>query len=152
MTLNSKTRRIITGAIAATALPLAAIVGAGSAQAATASGCTITPLKPVYSYTNSAGVKVIDYKITVNCASGRHAHITQERWEEDSWPNGDDHLGTSTFTGSGVTTLHNYRTLVDGELGMEEVYQRTRFYVHSDNGVVSATTGWQNSAVQAFHN
>ncbi len=152
MTLTKNARRIITGAIAATALPVAAIAGAGSAHATTASGCTISPYTPIYSYTNTAGVKVLDYKISVNCSSGRHAHITQERGEEDPWPNGDDKVGTSTFTASGVTTLHNYRTLVDGEPGQEEMYQRIKFWVHSDNGVVSATTGWQNSGVRAFFN
>jgi hypothetical protein len=152
MTLTTKARRIAAGAIAAAALPIAAIAGAGSAQAHTTSGCTVEPLKPIYSYTNSSGVKVLDYRISVNCTSGRYAHITQERWEEDSWPNGDDHLGTSTFSARGVQTLHNYRTLVDGELGQEEVYQKVRFHVHSDNGVVSGNTGWHSSAVLSIYN
>ena len=148
MTRNN-TRRIVAGIIAAAALPIAA---AGSAQAHTSSGCTINPLTPEYAYTQTTGVKVLDYKITVSCSSGRHAHITQERWEEDSWPNGDDLAGTSTFTASGVTTLHNYRTLVDGEIGQEEMYQKIRFYVHSDNGVVGAWTGWHTSATRSFYN
>ena len=152
MTLTKNARRIITGAVAAAALPVAAIAGAGSAHATTASGCTISPYTPIYSYTNTAGVKVLDYKISVNCAAGRHAHITQERYEQDGWLNPDDLVGTSTFIGSGVTTLHNYRTLVDTEIGQEEMYQRIKFWVHSDNGVVSATTGWQNSGVRAFFN
>ena len=152
MTLNSKTRRIVAGAIAATALPVAAIAGAGSAQAHTTSGCTIQPLAPIYHHTNSAGVKVLDYRITVNCASGRHAHITQKRYEEDGFLNPDDLVGTSSFTASGVTTLHNYRTLVDTELGKEEMYQKIRFYVHSNNGVTSAWTGWHKSGVRSFFN
>ena len=56
------------------------------------------------------------------------------------------------LTQRGVTTLNNYRTLVDGELGQEEVYQKIRFYVVSDNGVVSAWTGWHNSATRSFYN
>lgn len=148
MTLKN-TRRIVAGVIAAAALPIAA---AGSAQAHTTSGCTINPLTPEYAYTQSNGVKVLNYKISVSCSSGRTAHITQERWEEDDWPNGDDHLGTTTFTQRGVTTLNNYRTLVDGELGQEEVYQKIRFSVVSDNGVVSAWTGWHNSATRSFYN
>ena len=152
MTLNSKTRRIAAGIIAAAALPIAAIAGAGTAQAHTTSGCTVEPLKPVYAGTNSAGVKIIDYRITVNCSSGRYAHITQKRYEEDGWLNPDDHLGTTTFTASGVTTLHNKRTLVDTELGKEEVYQTIRFHVHSNNGVVSGNTGWHKSAVLSIYN
>ena len=152
MTLNSKTRRIVAGVFAATALPVAAIAGAGSAQAHTSSGCTINPLTPEYAYTQANGVKVLDYKITVSCSAGRHAHITQERWEEDGWPNPDDKVGTSTSTASGVTTLHNKRALVDGEIGQEEMYQKIRFYVHSDNGVVGAWTGWHTSATRAFYN
>jgi len=148
MTLKNITRRIATsGAVAA----IAAIGFAGAAQAVTTSGCTATPLTPIYSYTNSAGVKVLDYRITVSCSSGRTAQITQERWEEDDWPNGDDLVGTSTFNVQGSTTLHNYRTLVDGELGMEEMYQKIRMRV-SSNGVTSPWTGWQKSGVQAFYN
>lgn len=149
MTLKTNARRLIAGGLIAAALPIAA---AASAQAHSTSGCTVEPLKPIYSYTNSSGVKVIDYRISVNCTPGRYAHITQERYESDSWPNPDDHLGTSTFTARGVQTLHNYRTLVDTELGQEEVYQRIRFHVHSDNGVVSGNTGWHSSSELAIYN
>ena len=149
MNLQNNVRRIAAGAIAAAALPIAA---AGSAQAVSTSGCTATPLTPEYSYTNTSGVKVLNYKISVSCSSGRTAYITQERWEEDSWPNGDDHVGTSTFSARGVTAQNNYRTLVDGELGQEEMYQKIRFYVVSDNGVVSGWTGWHTSGTRAFFN
>ncbi|MFT3833310.1 MAG: hypothetical protein QM711_08320 [Micropruina sp.] len=149
MTLTTNVRRIAAGALAAAALGVAA---ATNAHAVSTSGCTATPLTPEYAYTQSNGVKVLNYKIAVSCSSGRTAYITQERWEEDDWPNGDDHLGTSTFSARGTTTLNNYRTLVDGEIGQEEVYQKIRFYVVSDNGVVSAWTGWHNSAVRSFYN
>lgn len=149
MTLSKTVRRIAAGTIAAAALGIAA---ATNAHAVSTSGCTATPLTPEYSHTQSNGVKVLNYKISVSCSSGRTAYITQERWEEDDWPNGDDHLGTSTFSARGTTTLNNYRTLVDGEIGQEEVYQKIRFYVVSDNGVVSAWTGWHTSAVRSFYN
>lgn len=152
MTLNAKVRRIAAGVFAAAALPVAAIAGAGPAEAHTTSGCTINPQTPVYSHTNAAGVKVLDYKISVSCSAGRHAHIEQKRYEEDGWPNPDDHVGTSTFVASGVTTLHNYRTLVDSEIGKEEMYQTIRFRVHSNNGVMSAWTGWHKSGVRSFFN
>lgn len=149
MTLKTSTRRLIAGGLIAAALPIAA---AASAQAHTTSGCTVEPLKPIYSSTNSNGVKIIDYRISVNCSAGRYAHITQERYEEDGFLNPDDHLGTTTFTARGVVTLHNKRTLVDTESGQEEVYQRIRFHVHSDNGVVSGNTGWHKSAVLSIYN
>ncbi len=149
MTLSKTTRRIAAGAIAAAALGVAA---ATNAHAVSTSGCTATPLTPEYSHTQSNGVKVLNYKISVSCSSGRTAYITQERYEEDGFLNADDHVGTSTFSARGVTTLNNYRTLVDTESGQEEMYQRIRFYVRSDNGVQSGWTGWHKSAVRAFYN
>ncbi len=149
MTLTRNARRIAAGALAAAAL---AVTAATSAQAHSTSGCTVEPLTPIYAGTNSSGVKIIDYRISVNCSPGRYAHITQVRWEEDGWPNPDDKLGTSTFTARGVKTLHNKRTLVDTESGKEEVYQEIRFHVHSDNGVVSGNTGWHKSGVLSIYN
>ena len=149
MTLTKNARRIAAGTIAAAALGVAA---ATNAHAHTTSGCTVEPLTPVYSYTQSNGVKVLNYRISVNCQAGRTAYITQERYEEDGWPNPDDHVGTSTFSARGVTTLDNYRTLVDTESGQEEMYQQIRFYVRSDNGVTSGWTGWHKSAVRSFYN
>ncbi|MFT4217503.1 MAG: hypothetical protein QM619_10025 [Micropruina sp.] len=149
MTLTKNARRIAAGALAAAALPVAL---ATSAQAHTTSGCTVEPLTPTYAYTQSNGVKVLNYRISVNCQSGRTAYITQERYEEDGFLNPDDHVGTSYFSARGVQTLNNYRTLVDTESGQEEMYQKIRFYVRSDNGVVSAWTGWHTSAVRSFYN
>lgn len=149
MTLTKNARRIAAGTIAAAALGVAA---ATNAHAVSTSGCTATPLTPEYAYTQSNGVKVLNYKISVSCSSGRTAYITQERWEEDDWPNGDDFVGSTTFSARGVTTLNNYRTLVDTEIGQEEMYQKIRFYVRSDNGVTSAWTGWHQSATRSFYN
>lgn len=82
-------------------------------------------------------------------------YIQQQRWEDDSWPNGDDYLGGTDFSrylSAGTsTTIHNYRTLVDGEIGYEEVYQKVRFKVGS-GGVWSGYTGWQNSAILSISN
>ena len=121
------------------------------AQAHTSSGCTINPLTPTFAGFNSSGTKLINYRVSVSCSAGRTAEVTQERWESDSWPNPDDHLGTTTFNTSGVTTLNNVRTLVDGELGNEEVYQKIRFRVTS-NGVTSPWTGWHTSAELSIAN
>jgi hypothetical protein len=124
---------------------------ASPASAATSSGCTVTPLKPVFAGFNSSGVKLVNYRISVSCTSNRTVSIEQERWEEDPWPNGDDFLGSSSFTTSGVTTLSNVRTLVDGEIGDEEVYHKIRFRV-SSNGVTSPWTSWEKSSVLTIPN
>jgi len=151
MTLTTNARRFAAGAIAAAALPVAAITGAANAQAATLAGCTITPLTPIYSFTNAAGVKVLDFRIAVNCAPGRHAHISQRVYEADSWPNPDDLIVTRNFVAAGVTTVHSRVPLPNTEAGAEEMYQRVRFWVHA-NGVMSATTPGQNSAVLTIAN
>lgn len=130
---------------------------AAPAQASTTNfNCTVTPLKPVFAGFNSSGVKLVDYKIQVRCYSDRYINITQQRWEEDDWPNGDDHLGTSYFSRhlnywSGPVTISNVRTLVNGEVGNEEVYQQIRWQEGS-NGVWSPYTGWKYSGVTSFSN
>jgi hypothetical protein len=135
----------------------APFVLAAPAQAAgTSYACSATPLKPAFAGFNSAGVKLVDYQIRVYCSSDRYINITQQRWEEDDWPNGDDYLGTTNFSRhlnqySGVVTIHNVRTLVDGEIGNEEVYQRTAFQEGS-GGVWSSYTGWYRSAVTSISN
>jgi hypothetical protein len=124
---------------------------ASPASAATSSGCTVTPLKPIFAGFNSSGVKLVNYRISVSCSAGRTVSIAQERYEEDSWPNGDDFLGSTLFSSSGVTTLSNVRTLVDGEWGDEEVYHQVQFRV-SSNGVTSPWTSFQKSAVLTIPN
>ena len=144
-----------------TAIGLGAVAApfalAAPAQAAgTNYACSVTPLRPVFAGHNSAGVKLVDYRVQVYCSTDRYINITQERWEEDDWPNGDDHLGTSYFSRhlnqySGTVTISNIRTLVDGEIGNEEVYQKVRFQEGS-NGVWSPYTGWYNSGVTSMSN
>ena len=130
---------------------------AAPAQAAgTNYACSVTPLRPVFAGHNSSGVKLVDYQIQVRCNTDRYINITQERWEEDDWPNGDDHLGTSYFSRhlnqySGTVTIHNVRTLVDGEIGNEEIYQKVRFQEGS-NGVWSPYTGFYYSGVTSMSN
>ncbi len=147
--MNSKKMRAVLAALGATAAMSVAM--ASPASAATSSGCTVTPLKPVFAGFNSSGVKLVNYRISVSCTSNRTVSIEQERWEEDPWPNGDDFLGSSSFTTSGVTTLSNVRTLVDGEIGDEEVYHKIRFRV-SSNGVTSPWTSWEKSSVLTIPN
>jgi hypothetical protein len=130
---------------------------AAPAQAAgTSYACSVTPLRPAFAGFNSSGVKLVDYQIQVHCNTDRYINITQERWEEDDWPNGDDHLGTSYFSRhlnqySGTVTIHNVRTLVDTEIGNEELYQKVSFQEGS-NGVWSPYTGWHYSGVTSMSN
>ncbi len=142
MRTTSKIAAVLVAASTAV-LPIAA---ATSASAATSSGCTVTPLKPIFAGFNSSGVKLVNYRITVSCSSNRTVSITQKRYEEDGWPNPDDYLGTTSFSTSGVRTLNNVRTLVNTESGYEEVYQKVQFRVTS-GGVTSPWTSWQKSSV-----
>jgi hypothetical protein len=118
--------------------------------------CSVTPLKPIFAGHNSSGVKLVDYRIQVRCYSDRYINITQERWEEDDWPNGDDHLGTSYFSrhlnnASGYVTISNIRTLVNGEIGNEEVYHQIRWQ-EGTGGVWSPYTGWRYSGSTSMSN
>ena len=61
MSFSRKALLALTG-IAALAMPLAV---AGAASAATSTGCTVTPLKPVFDHLNSSGDKVIRYDTKV---------------------------------------------------------------------------------------
>ena len=131
---------------AAAAVPIAM---AAPASAATSSRCTVTPLKPIFAGFNSSGVKLVDYRISVSCASNCTVQIEQRRYEEDAWPNPDDFLGASSFSTYGVRTLSNVRTLVNTESGNEEVYQKVRFRV-TINGHTLPWTSWEKSPVASI--
>ncbi|WP_120522375.1 hypothetical protein [Arthrobacter celericrescens] len=150
-----KRARIISALAVSLGLAGASLALSAPAQAHTAYSCTVEPLKPIFSHFNSSGVKVLDYRITASCSGSRSLYIQQERWESDGWPNPDDYLGTSYFSkylSAGTsTTIHNYRTLVDGEIGYEEVYQKIRFKVGS-GGVWSGWTGWHTSSQLSISN
>ena len=140
--------------IALVTLAAAAVVPitmAAPASAATSSGCTVTPLKPIFAGFNSSGVKLVNYRISVSCTSNRTVSIQQRRYEEDGFLNPDDFLGATSFNTSGVRTLSNVRTLVNTESGNEEVYQKVRFRVTS-NGVTSPWTSYEKSAVLSIPN
>ncbi|MDP9696939.1 UNVERIFIED_ORG: hypothetical protein J2X79_004522 [Arthrobacter globiformis] len=150
-------RKLATIAALALGMVAAPFALAAPAQAAgTNYGCSVTPLKPVFAGFSSSGVKLVDYQFRVYCNTDRYIYIAQQRWEEDDWPDSDDYLGTSYFTRhlnqySGTVTIHNVRTLVDGEIGNEEVYQRVS-YQEGSNGVWSPYTGWYYSAVTPMSN
>lgn len=138
----------LAAAAASIVLPIAM---ASPASAATSSGCTVTPLKPIFAGFNSSGVKLVNYRVAVDCAAGRTVSITQQRYEEDGFLNPDDYLGTTSWTTSGTRVLNNVRTLVNTESGDEEVYHKVQFRVTS-NGVTSPWTSYQKSSVLSIGN
>lgn len=147
----SRSRRIIAAAVLAAALPLA---GAATANATTtSSGCTVSPLRPVYDHHNSAGVKVIRYNVTVTCTAGRSIELERHIHEQDGGLNGDDHISTTThnryFASTSTVTMYAESSLPDTEIGDEEMYQQVKFRVTS-NGVTSPWTAWELSPVQTF--
>jgi len=145
---------LMTG-VAAVAMPLAV---AGSASASTtASGCTVTPLKPVYDHMNSSGQKVIKYETKVYCDAGRSIEIQDQTLEQD-WTSADDYYGTTIYNirfDSAATAYKSVlKVLPDADAwgdDNEEMYHAVGFQVTSDNGVVSAWTSWENSPVVSFH-
>lgn len=148
---NSLRRRVRIGSAVASTLCIAAAglaLGAPAQASTTKNSCTVTPLIPEYAYTQTGtGKKVLDYKVKVACSQERYVTIQRDRWEHDPW-NPDDYLGTSYFypwiAAGSSKTIHNYRTLVNGEPGEEEVYQSVRFKVWS-NDAWSGWTGWEHS-------
>jgi len=145
-----RSRRALAAALLATALPLVAV---GTAQASTtSSGCTVSPLRPVFDHFNAAGVKVIRYNMTVSCDAGRTVEIEQHVHEADS-VNADDHITTSNrsryFATTDSVTMWLENSLPDTEIGDEEMYQHVSFRVTS-NGVTSPWTAWEDSPEQQF--
>lgn len=143
------------GSLAASALAVPGLL-LGAVPAPTAYACTVTPLTPEYSHTNAKGVKVIDYKVSVHCAKERYLNIEQQRWEEDDWPNDDDYLGKSNwenehFVAGESYVYSNKRTLVDGEVGNEEVYQIVAFQ-EGLSDIWSPWSGWMTSGILDISN
>jgi hypothetical protein len=142
--------------VSAFSLGLAAIPLALGAPAQAASyACFVTPETPEYAYTQTNGVKVIDYKVTVYCGKGRYLNIEQQRWERDD-TTADDSLGTTNWSnqyiGAGQShTFHNRRTLVDGESGKEDLYQKVKFQEGIDD-LWSSWTGWKRSNTVSIAN
>lgn len=145
-----RSRRAFAATLVAMVLPLVAV---GTAQASTtSSGCTVSPLRPVFDHFNSAGVKVIRYNMTVTCDAGRTIEIEQHVHEADTI-NADDHITTSNrsryFATADSVTMWLENSLPDTEIGDEEMYQHVSFRV-SSNGVTSPWTAWEDSPEQQF--
>ncbi len=133
------------------ALPFAAVATANAST--TNWGCTVSPLRPVYDHTNSAGVKVIRYNMTVNCSAGRTIDIEQHVHEYDNWGS-DDHITTSDrnrhFSTTDTVTMWLDYPLPDTEIGDESMYQHVSFRVTPDDLSQSGWTAWEDSPIQVF--
>ena len=145
--------------IAASAASLGLMTGSAEAST-TQSGCTVTPIKPIYAQRdNDSGDKIIRYQVNVACAANRTAVVDWQGVEEDgsTWyrTDRDDGIFSRTvsvrFVSAGATTLSYERTLPDTESGKEEIYQKVRFYVVS-NGVASQRTAWERTPYVSFFN
>ena len=154
MSFSRKALLALTG-IAALAMPLAV---AGSASASTtSSGCTVTPLKPVFDHTNSSGDKVIKYETKVYCDAGRSIEIQDERLDQD-WTSADDYYGTTIYNISFDNAATVYKSVLkvlpDADAwgdDNEEMYHAVGFQVTEDNGYVAPWTSWENSPMVTFH-
>jgi hypothetical protein len=155
MSFSRKAALALTG-LAALAMPLA-VAGAASAST-TSTGCTVTPLKPVFDHLNSAGNKVIKYETKVYCDAGRSIEIQDERLEQD-YLSADDYYGTTIYNisfdsadtvyKSVLKVLPDADSLAEGE-DYEEMYHAVGFQVTEDNGYVAPWTNWENSAMVQF--
>ena len=156
MSFSRKAALALTG-LAALAMPLAV---AGAASATTMStGCTVTPLKPVFDHTNSSGDKVIRYDTKVTCDAGRSIEILDERRDQDNFSL-DDFEGSiiynhrfdsaATVTESVQAVLPDADSLAEGE-DKEEMYHSVGFQVTPDNGPAASWTNWDDSPVVQFH-
>ena len=155
MSFSRKAALALTG-LAALAMPLAV---AGAASASTSTGCTVTPLKPVFDHLNSSGNKVIRYDTKVSCDAGRSIEILDERRDQDNFSL-DDFEGSKvydlrfdsadTVTESVQAVLPDADSFAEGA-DYEEMYHAVGCQVTEDNGYVSPWTNWDDSAMVQFH-
>jgi hypothetical protein len=156
MSFSRKAALALTG-LAALAMPLA-VAGAASATT-TSTGCTVTPLKPVFDHLNSSGNKVIRYDTKVYCDAGRSIEILDERRDQDNYSL-DDFEGSiiynlrfdsaATVTKSVQAVLPDADSFAEGA-DKEEMYHSVGFQVTPDNGSAAPWTNWDDSPVVQFH-
>ena len=154
MSFSRKAALALTG-LAALAMPLAV---AGAASASTSTGCTVTPLKPVYDHTNSSGNKVIRYDTKVSCDAGRSIEILDERRDQDNFSL-DDFEGSKVydlrFDSADTVTESVQAVLPDADdwtegANTEEMYHSVGFQVTPDNAPAAPWTNWDDSPMVQF--
>ena len=154
MSFSRKAALALTG-LAALAMPLAV---AGAASASTSTGCTVTPLKPVFDHLNSSGDKVIRYDTKVSCDAGRSIEILDERRDQDYW-SADDFEGSKVynvpFDSAGTVTESVQAVLPDADdwtegANTEEMYHSVGFQVTPDNAPAAPWTNWDDSPMVQF--
>ncbi|MGH3163723.1 MAG: hypothetical protein ACRDOC_17715 [Streptosporangiaceae bacterium] len=155
MSFSRKAALALTG-LAALAMPLAV---AGAASASTSTGCTVTPLKPVFDHLNSSGNKVIRYDTKVSCDAGRSIEILDERRDQDNFSL-DDFEGSKIydyrFDSADTVTESVQAVLPDADdwtegANTEEMYHSVGFQVTPDNGPAAPWTNWDDSPMVQFH-
>jgi hypothetical protein len=154
MSFSRKALLALTG-IVALAMPLAV---AGAASASTSTGCTVTPLKPVFDHLNSSGNKVIRYDTKVSCDAGRSIEILDERRDQDNFSL-DDFEGSKVydlrFDSADTVTESVQAVLPDADdwtegANTEEMYHSVGFQVTPDNAPAAPWTNWDDSPVVQF--
>lgn len=154
MSFSRKAALALTG-LAALAMPLAV---AGAASASTSTGCTVTPLKPVFDQLNSSGQKVIKYETRVYCDAGRSIEILDERRDQDNFSL-DDFEGSKVydlrFDSADTVTESVQAVLPDADdwtegANTEEMYHSVGFQVTPDNAPAAPWTNWDDSPMVQF--
>src|SRR5689334_9169121 len=72
---HSKLHRLVVGGFVAVAAAAPLALATAPAQAATSSGCTVNPLKPVFAGFNASGVKLVKFSVSVRCSGDRSVTV-----------------------------------------------------------------------------
>ncbi|HEX8509111.1 MAG TPA: hypothetical protein VF635_06405 [Propionibacteriaceae bacterium] len=152
----AKTRKLVMGGVAAAAVVLPLAMVSTPAQAATLSGCTVTPLRPVV-VGQVGGQPNVRFSTRVTCLKDRIVQILDRRYEADApaGPANDFLYGSTvhlrTFETPGTIVVSRTQVATSTENSNEEVYHRTSFRVSTINGV-SAWTAFENSPERSVAN
>jgi hypothetical protein len=155
----NRSKILVRGLLVAAAI----LVSLGLAAPANAdtyeSGCTIDPNTPYANGDlNQNGVKMVNYEVDVDCASGREVEIEMRRWEYDA-SNADDLIGTSTLHNDFYTSSGSLVRTVEGALpntddfgdNTEEMYQCVRFRVTMTDLFTTPFTAWECTPYRSIH-
>jgi hypothetical protein len=155
----NRSKTLVRSLVVAAAL-IAPLGLAGTANAGTYyTGCTIDPNTPYANgQLNANGVKMVNYEVDVDCASGRAVEIEMKRWEYDA-NNADDLIGTSTLHNDFYTSGGSLTRTVEGALpntddfgdDTEEMYQCVRFRVTLTNLYRTPFTAWECTPYRSIH-